>query len=157
MPSFKDQHWAARYEGMGDQAEQAYEQVCNEVLGLKFVRWGLDRPPLLVHKLPKRIRYSPDYLMTHRFVEVQGFGQDQIVKLKLDKYDALRWWNVLHPVHLFLFDSANVRWTFVTMDQLTLILEAEEVPIERFPEGHRYYAFPAEMLFSGERDGAEKT
>src|SRR6266498_2550714 len=96
--SFRDQDWQARYQGMGDLAEGAFEEVHQ----YGFVRWGLDRPPIQVHKLPKRIRFAPDYLTTHSFVEVQGFGKDQVIKLKLDKYDALRWWNVLHPVDLFL-------------------------------------------------------
>lgn len=152
--SFKDQGWQARYQGMGDLAEGEFERVMEEERRLGFTRYGLDRPPIQVHKLPKRIRYTPDYLTTHTFVEVQGFGQDQIVKLKLDKYDALRWWNVLHPVELFLFDSANVRWTFVKLDAVTELLEGEDVQIRKFSEGNRYYAFPAELFFSGESDAA---
>lgn len=147
-PTFKDQDWKHRYQGMGDQAEKVFEEVFDK----GFTRWGLQRPPIQVHRLPRRIRYAPDYLTTRHFVEVQGFGRDQIVKLKLDKYDALRWWNVMHPVLLFLYDSANVRYTFVELEEVTAQLEAGTAEIRKFPEGHAYYAFPAEVFFSEESD-----
>lgn len=143
--SFKDQSWSNRYQGMGDIAEGEFERVMSEERNLGYVRWGLDRPPLQVHKLPERIRFAPDYLTTKCFVEVQGFGRDQVVKLKIAKYDVLRFYRTIHPVQLFLFDSANVRHTFVELEKVTALLP--KATIREFPEGTSYYAFGADLFF----------
>lgn len=141
--SFKDRSWARRFEEMGDEAEGVFEDVCDAQLKLKFVRYGLNRPPIQMHKLPARIRYTPDYLMSAKFVEVQGVGRDQTVKLKLDKWGALRWWNDVHPVELFVWDSHHERWCFVTLDQLQENIRA----VNQFPEGHAYFEYDADVLF----------
>ena len=79
--SFKDGTWAQRFGALGDEAEQVFERVAR----YGWVRYGLNRPPLQMHRLPARIRYTPDYLMSNKFIEVQGLGRDQKLKLKLDK------------------------------------------------------------------------
>jgi hypothetical protein len=152
--SFKDRGWSSRFDGMGDLAEAKFEEVAKSVLKRGFVRFGLNRPPLKMTALPARLRYTPDYLMTSRLVEVQGFGRDQTLKLKLDKWGALHWWNDVHPVELFVFDSHNDRWGFVTLAELDHLLANGEASLESFPEGKTYFAFPADALFGTDADAS---
>jgi len=139
--SFRDKQWNDRLDAMGDEAEGVFEAVAPA----NFVRYGINRPPLQVHRLPARIRFTPDYLMTNKFVEVQGCGRDQTFKLKVSKHGALRWWNDLHAVELFLWDSHNCRWCFVTLEQLESLLVGTTV--RAFPEGHPYFEFNADDVF----------
>lgn len=158
--SFKDRGWNSRFEAMGDEAEGVFEAVCEKHFHLGFVRYGLNRPPIRMSSLPARLRYTPDYLMSTKFVEVQGFGRDQLMKLKLDKWMSLHFWNSLHPVEMFLWDTTNSRWCFVTLDNLDELLAAGKAEIRRFTEGKTYLAFEADALFelatsSGEYVNAE--
>jgi hypothetical protein len=139
--SFKDASWDRRFAEMGDQAEGVFEAVCKR----GFVRCGLNRPPLRMSDLPTRVRYWPDYLCSNKFVEVQGCGRDQKFKLKLSKWGALRWWNDLHPVELFLWDSFHKRYCYVTLDQLEALIGTSA--IGTFPEGHVYFEFAADAVF----------
>jgi hypothetical protein len=143
--SFRDQSWNARFEKMGDQAEDAFELVMRkEKRG--FLRYGLNRPPLQVHKLPLRIRYQPDYLTTKCLVECQGFGNDQVLKLKVEKLDCMQWWNTVHPLELFVWDSKNERHWFVSMEKLAELRDHAYVRLDWFPENKAYFAIAAEVL-----------
>ena len=140
--SFKDQGFAKRLQGMGDIAEGAFEERYPE----KFVRYGLNRPPIKMSALPPIVRYTPDYLTSNAFVEVQGLGGDQIFKLKIDKLESLSYWNTMHPVLMYVYDSHNNRDVVLEWDALTrLTLKSK---IDSFPEGKKYYAIPAELLWS---------
>lgn len=147
MTSFRDQSWDKRYEEMGDTAEGRFEDWCARNR-LNFVRYGLDRPPIAMYKLPARIRYSPDYLLSNKFVEVQGFGRDQTVKLKLEKHGSLRWWNDVHPVDLYLWDSHNERECFVPIHVFDMVLGTDGAELRAFPEGKSYFALNADHLFA---------
>lgn len=142
-PPFRDGSFGQRFTVMGDPAEKVFEENCEE----SFVRYGLSRPPLQVGKLPKRIRYTPDYLTTRALVEVQGVGADQIVKLKVAKYNALAWWALVMPVTLFISDSRKKRHTSVSLERVTELIESGNVPLGKFPEGHPYWAIPTADLF----------
>lgn len=144
--SFKDRDWQARFDEMGDLAEGIFEWVCEEVLDRGYVRYGLNRPPIRMSALPARVRYTPDYLMSNAYVEVQGFGRDQTLKLKLDKWGALHWWNDLHPTKLFVYDSHNKRWQFVGLPELDEVLADGKGTLDSFPEGKTYFAFHAAVL-----------
>lgn len=148
MGSFRDQDFQARFAGMGDKAEREFERVMREDRRLGFVRTGLERPPIQVHRLPKHVRYLPDYLTSRCWVEVQGFGQDQIVKVKLDKLEALAWWNQEHPVELFLYDSHNHRWGQYPLALVQALTAHAE--IRQFHEGKHYYAIEAGGFFDGD-------
>jgi len=91
---FADQSFNKRLNNMGDLAEGVFEEWC----GTNFARYGLNRPPIAMWKLPAKIRYTPDYITSDYLVEVQGFGRKQVVHMKLDKWDALLWW-VVEPHH----------------------------------------------------------
>jgi len=140
---FADQSFDKRFNDMGDLAEGVFE----EWSPVNFVRFGLNRPPLAMWKLPPRIRYTPDYLTSDHLVEVQGFGRKQIVHMKLDKWQALLWWdrNVM-PVHLFLHDSHHDRQLMFPIKKLRPLVDKAEV--RTFPEGNEYYAINAGEVWS---------
>lgn len=142
--SFKDRSFDERVAtgGMGDEAEGVFERV----YGRGFARYGLNRPPIQMHKLPARLRYTPDYITSNYLIEVQGFGRDQTFKLKIDKWQALHYWNSLHPVALFVWDTTNKRWCLVELKQIDLLVEAVG-EIRHFPEGKAYMAIPGDAIF----------
>lgn len=120
MSSFRDRPFDQRIGAMGDQAEGVFEQVYPQ----GWVRFGLNRPPLAMHMLPRKIRFTPDYLTSKGFVEVQGFGRDQTFKLKDDKLDALWDWHRDFRCDLFVYDSANHRYGFVRLADLCEAFDA---------------------------------
>ena len=140
---FADQSFSKRLNNMGDLAEGVFEEWC----GTNFARYGLNRPPIAMWKLPAKIRYTPDYITSDYLVEVQGFGRKQVVHMKLDKWDALLWWNhTTMPVRLFLHDSHKNRELMFPIIELTPLVEAAEV--RKFPEGNEYYAIDAGEVWS---------
>jgi hypothetical protein len=93
---------------MGDQSEGVFEYLC-DLAGVKYVRYGLNRPPISLRNVSAFVRFTPDYLLGDKLVEVQGFGRDQKFKLKVDKLQALHAWSLHHPVWLWAWDSKNKR------------------------------------------------
>lgn len=147
--SFADQPFASRFAQMGDQAEAKFEEWAGgECKG--FVRFGLNRPPLHMASLPTRLRYAPDYLCTDGFYEVQGFGKKQQLQLKVEKWSCLNYWNTLHPVHLFLYDSHNDRSTVVGLAMVQEWLDYGKATIGHFPEPKTYFAVSADDVFATE-------
>jgi len=140
---FANQSFNKRFDSMGDLAEGVFEEWC----GVNYVRFGLNRPPIAMWKLPLRIRHTPDYLTSDYLVEVQGFGRKQVVPMKLDKWKSLLWWdrNVM-PVRLFLHDSHKNRELMFPIKKLRPLIDAAEV--RKFPEGNEYYAIDAGEVWS---------
>ena len=66
-------------------------------------------------------------------------------KLKLDKLEALSFWNNIHPVLLYVYDSHKDRDN--TLDWKTLTSLCQEAKIDTFPEGKKYYAVPATLIW----------
>lgn len=152
MSAFKDQSWEQRFGAMGDEAEQKFEEYAKDVLDRGFVRYGLNRPPIKMHSLPARIRYTPDYLMSRCFVEVQGLGRDQKFKLKFDKWNSLRWWNDFKRedfdgVSLYVWDSHKKRETMFPLECLDALLSDGTGALGVFHEGKPYIEFPADDVF----------
>lgn len=134
MSSFRDQSWEHRLQGMGDEAEAVFE----EVWPTGWARYGLNRPPIQVHKLPIKLRYTPDYITTHCLVEVQGVGRDQTLKVKLEKHLALQAWSQEMQLRFFIWDNVGKRWCAPPwMDLHEALYYA---PVREFPEGKQYYA-----------------
>lgn len=136
--SFRDQPFAHRIGAMGDEAEGVFEAVYPE----GFVRWGLNRPPINVSQLPEQMRYAPDYLTAKGLVEVQGVGSDQLLKLKVEKYEALRKWGDVMRTDLFVWDSKHRRYAWVRLDDLRALLG----DLRQFPEGKPYWSIPLDAL-----------
>ena len=138
--SFKDQNWHTRLAGLGDLAESAFETWAAENHRVNVVRYGLCRPPISVGKLPEMVRYTPDYLSVDCLWEVQGCGSDNTIKLKLDKLEALRQWDQIHPVRLWFWNSKlGQHWEFPLSEF------PDGLPISMFPEGKAYF----ELGFDG--------
>lgn len=143
--SFKDDSWINRKQRLGDEAEQIFENVCAN----NYIRYGLERPPLQVWRIPVRIRHTPDYLMTDKFVEVIGCGRDQKLKIAIEKHGALRWWHDLHPTWLFIYDAHWRRYAWISLPQLDELLGGTwGTTLETFPEGKPYFSIPVEAIFS---------
>lgn len=143
--TFKDQSWADRRKHMGDQAEAAFEELYDR----QWVRYGLNRPDrhgFRVGKLDRMIQYTPDYLCDDHFVEVQGFGQDQTLKIKLEKWAALERWHAIMPVRIFAWDSYNQRAFHFPLPHILSLLGNKAARIDTFPEGDPYFALPIEEL-----------
>jgi hypothetical protein len=104
--AFRDQPFAERYRRLGDEAEGVFESVFPR----RFARYGLDRPAINLDFVPPFVRYSPDYITTDGFVEVQGMGRDRQFKLKNDKLDALCHWNRHLATVMFVWDSDARRY-----------------------------------------------
>jgi hypothetical protein len=143
--SFKDEKWDVRVSALGDEAEGKFEEWC-ERARLNFERTGWNRPSIRPSDLPTRLRYMPDYCLGRGYIEVQGFGKDQIFKVKLEKLNSLHYWNALHPVTLYVWDSFNERECFVGLAAFDNLLGPETL-IKRFPEGKTYLAVPGDLLF----------
>ena len=130
---------------MGDEAEGEFEKWA-EQQQLGYVRLGLNRPPLAVHLLPTRLRYLPDYLLSKNFVEVQGVGRDQTVKVKIEKYNSLRYWNDLHEVRFFIWDRTNERTAIFPLGLFDGLLGAGKGTLGAFSEGKAWFGFRADDL-----------
>lgn len=144
--TFKDEPWRDREKSLGDLAEARFEATSAE----PFVRSGLNRPPFELWKLPLCERYRPDYLTASGYVEVQGFGRKQVMALKQDKLAALKWWNDIFPVFLFVFDSLHARHTLATMEEVEGWCHDEQTDMGLFPEGKPYYAISSSLIFGNQ-------
>lgn len=148
-----------RWKKMGDEAEGAFEHCYTNVAPKQnVVRYGLDRAPINVASLPAFVRYTPDFLTARGLVEVQGFGRDQIFKIKDDKLEALfEWQHTGGVLHLWVWDSANSEYAWVRIGDLDIVLHEAALNHEvddhggpwpddagvykdQFPEGKPYWA-----------------
>ena len=142
--SFHERQWASRFGQMGDEAEGVFETVTDR----NHVRYGLNRPPLAVQNLPLRIRYTPDYLTSHGFVEVKGCGKDGKLKIKLENWNELHCWNNEFPVDLFIWDSHRKRHTTIPLVDLSKIVNDPEAGVQsdHFHDGKLYLAIPVDSI-----------
>jgi hypothetical protein len=134
--SFRNQSWNNRFQEMGDTAEAIFEAT----IGRGFVRFGLNRPPLQVHKLPAKIRYAPDYLTSTGFYEVQGCGRDGVLKLKDEKLVALGEWNQDFDTFLWVYDQTNHRYAWAHVGEI--VHDLDKFRKGMFPEGKPYFELP---------------
>lgn len=123
---------------MGDIAETEFERRYNG----PFERFGWNRPNLQFSLLPEQLRFAPDYLTDGNFVEVQGVGQDQTLKLKRNKLRALDWWNLILPVHLWVWNAVTQQPTEFNLSAIDALLGSEAATWKTFPEGTPYLAIP---------------
>lgn len=107
MTEFHRQEFSTRFAKLGDQAEAAFLSVYP-----KAHRTGLDRPSFSMKGMPSRLRNIPDFLLPDGFVEVMGFSSrgNGTLKLKLEKADALKAWDLIGPVNLFVYDSGGKKY-----------------------------------------------
>lgn len=137
--SFKDRSFESRFAAMGDEAEGVFEKAWAG----GWARFGLNRPPIGMKRLSPFVRYKPDYITTHYLVEVQGFGKDQTIKVKLEKAQALDEWHRHHAVQIFLWDTTNREYGLADWPDMHEALHLHAT-LECFPEGKRYWALAKE-------------
>lgn len=134
MPSdFHKQSFSSRYSAMGDEAEGVFEELNTG----KFVRYGLNRPPVAMNMLTPFVRYTPDYLTSKGFVEVQGVGKDRKLKLKIEKAIALQAWHEKFRLLFFVWDSLKKESGYIDWPDMWNILPT--MPTAVFPEGKIYW------------------
>lgn len=114
MSEYFERPFAARYAAMGDKAESAFEG-----LHPRAHRLGLNRPSLNMARMETAMRYTPDYMTEAGAFEVMGFASrgNAALKLKCEKLDALQNWNLLMPVHLWVYDSSRNRYWSAPVEQ----------------------------------------
>lgn len=139
MKQFHEQSWDVRFTKMGDEAEGLFA-----LLHPNSAPFGLRRPPVNLTNVPLFIRYMPDFLLHNRLVEVMGVGQDQLLKLKVEKHDVLLDWDVLHPTSLFIWDSHKRRHIELSITDFNPIMSLCQK--RQFPEGKEYYEIPLDVL-----------
>lgn len=150
MTSFRDQNFTHRFAAMGDEAEAVFEEVHNAA----WIRYGLNRPPLRMSSLSPFVRYTPDYLTSTSFVEVQGVGRDRKLKLKYEKKDALDDWDYQFPVELFVWDKTMSRFCYLDWETVKTIYKKS--PTDSFPEGKKYKSIDIDNMIGGELWVAKK-
>lgn len=141
--SFHKREWAHRYGMLGDAAEAVFDLVYPKSHNL-----GLSRPPFSVAGMAAELRYTPDRMLRDRLVEVMGFGQDRLLKIKTEKLDALKVWGKLAKVDLFVFDQTEHTYYEAPV---TAWADAcvKHANLATFPEGKEYWSlhvshFPSE-------------
>lgn len=137
--AFRNQSWGSRFQQMGDQAEGQFEDWMTTVVKAGYVRFGLDRPPIAVHMLPLKLRYTPDFLTSKRLYEVKGFGRDRIAKVKVENEQALWEWDCDMPTRIWFYNSHDHKaWT---LDVKGAALDGawNACQVASFPEGKDYY------------------
>ena len=88
MSAFHQQGFAARFAAMGDEAEAVYETALPLGTSIPF---GWRRPKVTMRNMSNKIKGMPDfYAGAGYLVEVMGCGGDMQLKLKVNKWDALK-------------------------------------------------------------------
>jgi len=139
MTRYRDKDWSARFASLGDEAEGVFLDV--RPLG-PAQRLGWKRPQVTMRLMPPALKHLPDYYTASGFlVEVMGMGSDGVMKLKLSKWEALKFWNALSPVALFLWNSGVQQWRLIPWQSLrTLVRRARSAGVQAFEnDGNEYY------------------
>lgn len=147
--AFHERHWSARVAEMGDRAEDLLDKI--SPLG-KMAPLGWNRPPVHMKNMEQVLRHLPDrYAADGYLVEAMGLGRDDILKLKLTKYEALKFWNGVQPVYLFVYHSKRKEYSLLPWGAVkALVAKARRRGIEAFHDDNEYY--PIEYAWFAERD-----
>jgi hypothetical protein len=84
-----------------------------------YVRYSVERAPFRLANLPAKLRHSPTYLTAETFIDVRSVGADGTVRLHPEVYEALCWWDLVHPVVLFITDERTGRWCLEPISAVT--------------------------------------
>ena len=116
MVEFHQRPFHHRWSDMGDKAEGAFLERHP-----KAHRIGLDRTELNTRAMTTRQRYAPDFMLENGLYEVMGFSSrgNDVLKLKCEKLDALRDWDIIIPTFLWVRDSAKGHVWCGRIDQWT--------------------------------------
>ena len=100
-----------------------------------YVRYSVERAPFRLANLPSKLRHSPAYLTAETFIDVRSVRDDGVVRLDPEAYEALCWWDLMHPVVLFISDERTGR-----------------VQPVAGPAGATWWAIPADLIFVDETE-----
>jgi hypothetical protein len=114
------------------------------------VRYSLDRAPFRMTNLPSRLRHSPAYLTAETFIDVRSVGDDGTVRLDPEAYEALCWWDLVHPVVLFITDERTGRWCLEPISAVTGWISTGRVEPVDGPGRSTWWAIPADLIFDEE-------
>jgi len=114
-----------------------------------YVRYSVDRAPFRMANLPSRLRHSPTYLTAETFIDVRAVGHDGMVRLDPEAYEALCWWDLLHPVVLFISDERTGRWCLEPISAVTEWIATGDVESVPGPGPSPCWAIPADLIFKG--------
>ena len=150
MTQFHEQSCAAREGTLGDTAEAIFE----ETYPLKWVRYGLNRPPLKMSSLSELVRTTPDYLTSDGFVEVKGLGRDQRLKIKQSSLTAMKHWDLMMPLRIFIWDSHKKRSTTVPLNFIEQLINTPDACTHDWFDQNTsspkaYWGVPADLIFQG--------
>jgi len=112
-----------------------------------YVRYSVERAPFRLTTLPSRLRHSPAYLTAETFIDVRSVRDDGMVRLDPEAYEALCWWDLLHPVVLFISDERSGRWCLEPISAVTEWISTGRVQSVAGPAGAQWWAIPAEVIF----------
>lgn len=141
--SFHSLPFSARFQVLGDEAEGHFERL----IGKPYVRFGLNRPPISMNKLPERIRSMPDYLCSDRLYEVKGIGRDDTLKLKVSDYQVLTWWHQAMPLSLWVWSSKRFAYAEHDLLEIRALIDSGVVRLDRFENDNKaYFAIPGSAL-----------
>lgn len=146
MTQYRDKPFQQRMSTMGDISEQYFEAIAP--LG-RAARFGWNRPSVTMSNMSETIRHTPDYYAQIGYlVECAGLGRDGLYKLKLTKHEALKAWNKIQPVMLFLWNSSTSEWALVDWKQLTsLVRKAKAKGVKAFEnDGNEYWEIDWEWV-----------
>lgn len=127
---------------MGDEAEYVFEQVYPN----NWVRTGLDRPPIKLSTVPAKVRNTPDYLTSKGWVECQGFGNDGILKVKLDKLEACGHHHMDFRLDFFWWNSNLKVYSYSRWTDIASLVDRHAVEIDTFHDGPEYAAIPFDQI-----------
>ena len=122
--------------GMGDEAESVFEEVHKEA----WVRFGFNRPPFRMTHLSSFVRHTPDYCDRFGLWDCMGLGRDGVLKVKVEKVEALMDWDRWQQTGLFVWNSAVGAYAYLSADVLLGMVElVGDSGIRSFNDGNRYY------------------
>lgn len=152
MTSYQDKTFDERKEDhFWTYSERIFEAQCP----YPWTRFGLNEDrDLPTWRLPDMVRKAPDYIVWHPtgpvFCEVQGTGKgagDRLHKIKIDKFRALKRWNLEMRVTFWLWDNENKRYDWVDYPSLTLMVSRDQVQHGSFDNGQRpWYGFDVDQI-----------
>ena len=115
-----------------------------------YVRSSLARAPFRMTNLPSKLRHSPAYLTAETFIDVHSVRDDGTVRLDPEAYEALCWWDLLHPVVLFISDERTGRWCLEPISAVTEWISTGRVQPAPGPARTTLWAIPADVIFGRE-------
>jgi hypothetical protein len=138
------QRWARG--GMDDEAMAVFADVWPN----NWIRYGLDRAPIGTRNWPDKWRFTPDCADKDGLIEVQGFGQDRLLKIKDTKRAALDLWEedcteTAATLRFFMWDRTTQRWAYTEWCVLDALLGSPYL-VDTYHEGTPYRALHADQI-----------